>query len=706
VTSLEPAPEPEAREKSRGSGDAGLPRSLRVLLVVLLSGCLAYAIVAIPLALVDLFSPGPVLTSAAVLTVVIARAWLRTLAPLDSSPFGIAVWVGLGTILGVTALNVAYASQNVVQDRDPGAYDAAARWFASHHTFFFDGLTGAFAGHDQLTVAGAGFRAGAPGGRVYPQFLHVLPASLSALHWIGGTALMFKGNALIGGVALLAFYAFARLWLRAELATIAVVLLALNVVQIIHSRNTYSEILSQVFLFGGLWALMEADRVASIRANAPGGPLRSKLDPGYLIAGLLLGATAMVRIDGFVYLIPIAIVATVRLGQAETLPAADARRARLAVAMLAVGVTITSALGLADGLRFSRPYLEDNKVLLLAVFAVLALTIGVCVAALLILRRRGRPILTQRMTDVGGEIVAVLIVLVVAWAWFVRPHVGNVYERLRPSGGIYDLRTTTLPAMISLRTFAEHSMPRLALCVGFVTLAAGFIGFALLVRRLPKSATDPRLAFAMIFGITTTLYVWRPSISPDLVWFLRRFLPVTIPGLIVFSLVLAEELFRRRRPVSLAVAAVIVLGGAGWSVALLPPHFLHCTYTPLLEGVNRACARIGADAAVVVVQSDNVLEGPQYRYPQAVQAYCEVPVATAPPGLSASFYRSLAVGWKAEGRRLVLVGDHLDAVKAANGKWSFLQFTRYRVLERTLGALPTHYIERRLLLFLEPVSTT
>ena len=49
----------------------------------------------------------------------------------------------------------------------------------------------------------------------------------------------------------------------------------------------------------------------------------------------------------------------------------------------------------------------------------------------------------------------------------------------------------------------------------------------------------------MIFGVTTTLYVYRPSIASDMIWFLRRFLPVTIPGLILFTLVIVEELFRR-----------------------------------------------------------------------------------------------------------------------------------------------------------------
>jgi hypothetical protein len=675
-----------------------LPGFLRVLLLVLLSACLAYAIVVTPLALVNQFAEGPVLLSTAVLTVVIAAAWLRTLAPGGKAGPGISTAIGLVTIVGVTALNLRYSSQNVVQDRDPGAYNVSARWFASHHTFFFDGLKGAFAAHHELTVAGAGFRGGAPGGQVYPQFLHVLPAFLSAAYWIGGNSLLFKGNALIGGIALLAFYAFARTWLREGLAAVAVVMLAINVVQIIHTRNTYSEILSQVFLFGGLWALVEADRAASLRTRAAGA------GAGYLVAGLLLGATGMVRIDGFVYLIPIAIVATVRLWQAESMDPSAARRARRAVAVFSVGVAITTALGVIDGLRFSRPYFDDNKALLLEVFAGLALTVGGCAVALYVHRRRGRPLLSRRMIDVLGVVAVALILVVVAWAWFIRPYAGNVSERLRPSGGISDLRTTTLPHKILIRTFAERTIPRLALFVGFTTLAAGFVGFALLIRRLLKNPADPRLAFVMIFGVTTTLYVYRPSIASDMIWFLRRFLPVTIPGLILFSLVVVEMLLRLRRPTANAVTAVIVLAGLAWSIALLPPHIVKRTYSPLLPGVTGACRRLGPDSAVVIVQSTNVAEGPQYRYPQALQAFCEVPVATAPPNLTPSFYRTLAAEWHARGRRLLLVSDDPRFIQpAGTTKPQILQATRYEVLEHTLNTIPTHYVQRLLLLFVEPV---
>jgi hypothetical protein len=106
------------------------------------------------------------------------------------------------------------------------------------------------------------------------------------------------------------------------------------------------------------------------------------------------------------------------------------------------------------------------------------------------------------------------------------------------------------------------------------------------------------------------------------------------------------------------------------------------------------------------VQSHNVAEGPQYRYPQALQAFCEIPVATAPPGLPESFYRALADEWRARGRRLELVADDPAAIEVANVTPRVLQASGYSVLEHTLNTIPTHYITRRLVLFVEPVSTS
>jgi hypothetical protein len=214
---------------------------------------------------------------------------------------------------------------------------------------------------------------------------------------------------------------------------------------------------------------------------------------------------------------------------------------------------------------------------------------------------------------------------------------------------------------------------------------------------------DPRLPFVLVFGVTTTLYVWRPSIAADMVWFLRRFLPVTIPGLILFAMVGLQELMRYRHQLARVSAIVLVVGGLAWPLALLPQHIFHRSYVPLASGLKEACRRLGTEAAVVIVQSSIVTNGPQYRYPQALQAFCQVPVATAPPGLGSSFYRNLAAEWAQQGRTLNVVANLPQALSDVPGDPQVLQASTYPVLERTLKRLPTHYKSEALLLFFKPV---
>ena len=665
---------------------------VRVILTLALSCALGYAIVVTPLALVDHFEKSTVLSAAAVCSAVLAFLWLRAAGRPRRIRLGVASILGLSTVAVMSALNARFASQNVIQDRDPGAYVDSAQWFTHHNTFFIDGLVGPFALHSsQLFVAGAGFKAGAPGGRIYPQFLHVMPAFLAGANWIGGTSFMFRANAVLGAVALLAFFAFARTWLEERLAAVAVILLAVNLIQVLHSRNTYSEILTQVFLFGGLWALTEADRLGRTSV--------------YAIAGLLLGATCMVRIDAFVFLIPLTLIATVRLWRAQAMPAREAAHERRTIFVAAVAVLFTSVLGVIDGMRFSRPYLADNKAFLFQIAVGWFATIAASFIALAIHARRSRPLVSRRLVTALGAGVAIVIVLVFAWAWFVRPYTQTGYQMARPVGGIFDLRIPVMPEKIRLRTWSEDTVPRLALFLGPVTLAAGIIGAALVTRRVISDPGDPRLPFLLLFGVTTALYVWRPSIAPDMVWFLRRFLPVTFPGLILFAMVLTQDLLRLRLPWAKAGAALVIVGGLALPLALLPHYIFKRTHVPLATGLEQACARLGRDAAVVIVQNPAAIfgGGPQYRYPQAMQAFCNVPVATAPPGLGSDFYASLATEWARRGRRLDVVAELPQALSEVPGEAHILQQSKYRVLEHTLTRWPTKYEEMQLLLFFKPV---
>jgi hypothetical protein len=366
-----------------------------------------------------------------------------------------------------------------------------------------------------------------------------------------------------------------------------------------------------------------------------------------------------------------------------------------------------AALGLLDGMRFSRPYIQDNLSFLAQIAAAWAATVVVCWFALRHHARGSRPSANRWDVRRFGTGVAIVIIVVFAWAWFVRPHTEIGRQSARPAGGAFDLRNPVAPAKITLRTYSEQTVPRLNLFLGPAVMVGGIIGLALVTRRVFSNPDDPRLPFLLIFGVTTTLYVWRPSIAADMIWFLRRFLPVTIPGFILFATVATEELQRVGKRFARFGAALLMAGSLALPIALLPHYLFHSTHVPLAEGVQLACNRLGHDAAVVIVQSNqlDLAGGPQYRYPQALQAFCRVPVATAPPGLGSDFYRNLASEWAQQGRKLTVVANLPQALSVVPGTAHVLQASKYQVLEKTLKRWPTHYRQETLILFFKPVPT-
>ena len=199
-----------------------------------------------------------------------------------------AVLAAGGVIAAFTVLGVRFAAEHLLTDRDPGVYVTTARWLASRGTLLVEGAIGAFANVPGIDGVSQGHYGGRTDGLVYTQFQHGLAVAMAIGRWIGGDWLMLKSVALLSGGALAAFYAFARIVLRPWWATAATAGVAVNLVFLHFGRDAYSESLFMIFLFSGLWLLDRA--------------LRPERWTGSLLAGLMLGGTALVRIDAWLAL--------------------------------------------------------------------------------------------------------------------------------------------------------------------------------------------------------------------------------------------------------------------------------------------------------------------------------------------------------------------------------------------------------------------
>ncbi len=106
------------------------------------------------------------------------------------------------------------------------------------------------------------------------QFAHLLPSLLALAQRIGGDRLMFSTPALLAGTALLALWVVAWRLLRYPfVALAALVAFAFVLPEVSFSRDTYSEIPTQVVLFTALWMLIDRNVLRRPRLALRGGPV-------------------------------------------------------------------------------------------------------------------------------------------------------------------------------------------------------------------------------------------------------------------------------------------------------------------------------------------------------------------------------------------------------------------------------------------------
>src|SRR5439155_3924048 len=95
-------------------------------------------------------------------------------------------------------------------------------------------------------------------------------------------------------------------------------------------------------------------------------------------------------------------------------------------------------------------------------------------------------------------------------------------------------------------------------------LVVAAIGGLLLIRDAALGRAREAVAFLAALVALTSLYVWNPAITPDQIWAMRRYLPITIPGLMICAFWLVDRLVRRRLQVVAVVAALAVIAYPAW----------------------------------------------------------------------------------------------------------------------------------------------
>ena len=440
--------------------------------------------------------------------------------------------------------------------------------------------------------------------QIQPQFV-IGPGAIWSLGvWLGGPTGAMLLPALMSalgilGLGLLTARIGAPRWSPLAAAGVALLFPVLHT-----ARSTYSEPLAMVTLAGGLLALVIAARQGN----------RGEVGRAALLAGVLIGGTALVRIDGLretILLIPVAALA---LAQGQRWPR---------VTLIGAGVS-TLLAGLA-ALLLSNQYLGTIAGSLVPLVG-LGFLMGLLATGMLWWQRRGGAVpqaISRRLAD-GLALTVILLGVVLAS----RPLWQTVRQSPDDPGSrfVAGMQLRQGLTVDGGRTYAEQSVAWLSWWVGVPALVIALATLAWTVRviaqRWTAGASLPAWTGALLVGAgSTCLTLWRPGITPDHPWAERRLL-IALPFVMLLCTAAAAFAVRelvRRAPVAVAVGVGLVLVAA----TILPtalatwPHRGERVELGELAAVEGVCDSLAQRDVVLALDSRAANE-----WPQVVRGQC------------------------------------------------------------------------------------
>lgn len=540
------------------------------------------------------------------LVVVVAVTWRLAPGRVPATRGHLAA--GLVALAGAAAwlvVNLPYAARYVLVTRDPGFLTLEGFWLSEH-------------AEAQIPVGSALDAAAAvPGfssdtGAYYPldgvlhaQGAKLLPGLLGLGGWAAGDSGVLVANLAVGAVALLAVYGLARRVVGPWWALLPLATLAVSMPMTAFSRAAYTEPLTVALIFGGLTLSWSAFETRSWWRHT--------------LAGVLIGATSLARIDGAATVIGF-VAGLAVVGAASLLPRAR-RRTQAGLAGASVAALALVGLGYVDLRLHSPGYLADlgDQFSLLAG----ALAATVAVAVMITVPRWWDPlrrVVLRRRRGLGiAAAVAVLLVavaLVTRFLWLPAYHTvpDTGYSRL--VAGLQDREQMLVEPT---RSYDDWSVRWLSWYFGWPMVVLAFGGLALLARRA-VARRDPRLMVLLaVVAAPSALYLWRVSISPDQIWAMRRLLPVTIPGFLVVGTYALRALWDLRRVWWRGLAGVLAAAVALFPLTTWSEMFRVPEQDGRLGELRTVCDALPTDKVVYVHAG-----GPPYL--ASLRSVCDVEV--------------------------------------------------------------------------------
>lgn len=526
-------------------------------------------------------------------------------------------------------------------DRDPGVYLAQAAVVARTGGLDLDDpVLATDAGPDWADAFG--WRRGArrfpgfwiaesAGNRVGIQFYALYPALMASALEAGGREAAVAVNPALAALAVGLLFLITRAAGGTAVGLFAALLFGGQMMEVWQAKYPTAEILAQLLLLGATLATLAALERRS-RALAA-------------FAGLLVGGIFLARPDG------LAIVVLAALGCGVAMVAGRGPLAR--AFLLGLAALLPHALIQAYHPRFALAY-SLRSGLPRPAWLALALALG---ALSLLLAARLRP----RLARLGRleEPIARAALAAMTFA--------SLLALARPWLAGPDL------AADGTRTYNEESLYRLAWFFTPRGMVLLWLGLALVsataLRRRPAA-----LLLAAPVLVVLPVLLWDPRIDAGLMWWTRRFVPYTLPGMVALVAIGVGALFslgmrgaawhRSREPstraparVALALLALAVGGDLGRSwLAMSLPLREHREMAGTFELIDEVGELAAGRPALLLWHSSRHTHGPGFCFGGAVWANRDLPTALLPWDVSADELRAWADAFP--DRELLLVADH------------------------------------------------
>jgi hypothetical protein len=394
-------------------------------------------------------------------------------------------------------------------------------------------------------------------GTVVGQFPHLFPAAIAIGYGVDGLTGARRSVGVWAILGLLAVYFAATRLAGRAVGAAAAMLLALNVITVWFAKYPNAELTMQALLFAALLANARA-HVDDDRFFAP-------------VAGVLLGLLLFLRFD--VVLGILGVAAGLVLG------VLNGRRARVSFIIVFGIVTAAAAIYLLGPMRAyaAAPILFFRTLPMWERLALAAIVVaGVAVVAL-----SWR--VPEAMTRIAPWIPVGLVFgvgLLALYALLFRHQVGKLAEHDASALRTFTYLYFTLPALI-----------------------AALLGLALLARRFYR---DPALISTIV--IFSCFLFYKVRIVPYHFWMTRRFLPVILPGALIFACAAILTGVRLPRTLSgtfrTAVRVLFIILLAGYYVRVSRPVVEHVEYAGMIPKLEQLARTIGDDDLVIAESRD------------------------------------------------------------------------------------------------------